>query len=101
MLLFYFTRQSSNASLLSQLNNVNTFIKIFCVKKQQGSIWQLLTMGQKAAKLPNYCILLWRLNAQKKVGYSFEKAYLLAFLYIKLSPIVSRGTCSVMLSPKN
>jgi hypothetical protein len=33
------------------------------VKKQQGSIWQLLTMGEKAAKLPNYCILLWRLNA--------------------------------------
>jgi hypothetical protein len=33
------------------------------VKKQQGSIWQLLAMGEKAAKLPNYCILLWRLNA--------------------------------------
>jgi hypothetical protein len=32
-------------------------------KKQQGCIWQLLTMGQKAAKLPNYCILHWRLNA--------------------------------------
>jgi len=27
-------------------------------------------MGKKAAKLPNYCILLWRLNALKKVGYS-------------------------------
>jgi len=30
---------------------------------RQGSIWQLLAMGEKAAKLPNYCILLWRLNA--------------------------------------
>jgi len=31
--------------------------------KQQGCIWQLLRMGQKAAKQPNYCILHWRLNA--------------------------------------
>jgi hypothetical protein len=38
------------------------------IKKQQGSIWQLLTMGKKAAKLPNYCILLWRLNALRLVG---------------------------------
>ena len=33
-------------------------------------------MGEKAAKLPNYCILHWRLNALKRWG-----------------------TCSVMLSP--
>jgi hypothetical protein len=34
-----------------------------------GCIWQLLRMGEKAAKLPNYCILHWRLNALKnKVG---------------------------------
>ena len=34
---------------------------------QQGCIWQLLSMGLKAAKLPNYCILHWRLNAQNEV----------------------------------
>jgi len=45
-------------------------------KKATGCIWQLLTMGQKAAKLPNYCILHWRLNA-----------------------LIRWGTCSVMLSP--
>ena len=45
-------------------------------KKATGCIWQLLSMGQKAAKLPNYCILHWRLNALKRWG-----------------------TCSVMLSP--
>ena len=51
-------------------------------KKATGCIWQLLTMGQKAAKLPNYCILHWRLNAlkmcsilHKKVGYLLLYAF--------------------------
>jgi hypothetical protein len=50
-------------------------------KKIQGCIWQLLAMGQKAAKLPNYCILHWRLNALKGWGTHFftlsPDAYLL------------------------
>ena len=32
-------------------------------QNNMGCIWQLLSMGQKAAKQPNYCILHWRLNA--------------------------------------
>ena len=39
---------------------------MFVVIKRQGCIWQLLSMGEKAAKLPNYCILHWRLNALKQ-----------------------------------
>ena len=31
--------------------------KPLVVHKQQGCIWQLPSMGEKAAKLPNYCIL--------------------------------------------
>jgi len=42
------------------------------VKKIQGSIWQLLAVRWKAAKTLTYCILLWRLNALKKLGYSFR-----------------------------
>ena len=42
------------------------------VKKQQGSIWQLLAVRWKAAKTLTYCILLWRLNALKKLGYSLR-----------------------------
>jgi hypothetical protein len=49
--------------------SINT--TLFVNYEKQGCIWQLLTMGQKAAKLPNYCILHWRLNALNKVGYSF------------------------------
>jgi hypothetical protein len=44
--------------------------------KQQGCIWQLLSMGKKAAKLPNYCILHWRLNALKL-------GEVLAIVYVK------------------
>ena len=38
---------------------INVYTKYIPV----GCIWQLLQMSQKAAKLLNYCILHWRLNA--------------------------------------
>jgi hypothetical protein len=73
MLLFLSHSLLSDTSLLSQLNNVNTFYlrKTLSAKKQQGCIWQLLAVRWKAAKTLTYCILHWRLNALNGWGTRF------------------------------
>ena len=58
----------------------------YFAQKQQGCIWQLLTVRWKATKTLTYCILHWWLNTLKLGGGWYTRIYMVEERGHPLSP---------------